>query len=130
MKITRINHVAFNIHGTVEAAHAFYTELLGLPEVPIQLPGRPPIPKSATQGSFWLELERFQMHAIAREKSGEPRDPSGTHVSWYVADIEETVQHLASRGVERRTFGQGRDRIVWISDPAGNTVEFQQDPER
>jgi hypothetical protein len=28
-----------------------------------------------------------------------------------------------------RVLGEGRDRIVWVTDPAGNTVEFQQDPE-
>jgi hypothetical protein len=27
-----------------------------------------------------------------------------------------------------RVLGEGRARIVWVSDPAGNTVEFQQDP--
>ena len=33
MKITRINHAAVNIHGKVDEAREFYTELLGLPEI-------------------------------------------------------------------------------------------------
>ena len=63
MKITRFNHAAVNIHGNVEQAREFYLDLLGLPEVPIQLPGRPPVPKGAVQ-AFWLELGGCQVHAI------------------------------------------------------------------
>lgn len=129
MKITRINHAAVNVHGKVDEARAFYTGLLGLPEVPIQLPGRPPIPKGTVQ-AFWLELGGVQVHAIGAPMKGEPREPVGPHVSWYVADLDQAVAELAERGIEMRVLGEGRSRIVWVSDPAGNTVEFQQDPER
>jgi hypothetical protein len=46
-----------------------------------------------------------------------------------VADLDEAVARLEAHGVEMRVLGEGRSRIVWVSDPAGNTVEFQQDPE-
>ena len=128
MKITRINHAAVNIHGKVDEAREFYTGLLGLPEVPIALPGRPPIPKG-TVPAFWLELGGVQVHAIGAPMKGEPREPMGPHVSWYVADLDEAVADLGARGIETRVLGEGRNRIVWVSDPAGNTVEFQQDPE-
>ena len=39
-----------------------------------------------------------------------------------VADIE-------ARGLEMKALGEGRHRIVWILDPAGNTMELQQDPD-
>ena len=129
MKITRINHAAVNIHGKVEEARQFYTGLLGLPEVSVQLPGRPPLPKG-TVPAFWLELGGFQLHAIGAPLRGEPREPSGPHVSWYVADLDEALAELAARGIETRVMGEGKSRIVWLSDPAGNTVELQQDPER
>ena len=128
MKITRINHAAVNIHGKVDEAREFYTALLGLPEVPIALPGRPPIPKG-TVPAFWLELGGVQVHAIGAPMKGEPREPVGPHVSWYVADLDEAVADLGARSIEMRVLGEGRNRIVWVSDPAGNTVEFQQDPE-
>jgi catechol 2,3-dioxygenase-like lactoylglutathione lyase family enzyme len=128
MKITRINHAAVNIHGKVDEAREFYTGLLGLPEVPISLPGRPPVPKGAVQ-AFWLELGGVQVHAIGAPMKGEPREPVGPHVSWYVADLDEAVADLAARALEMRVLGEGRNRIVWVSDPAGNTVEFQQDPD-
>jgi catechol 2,3-dioxygenase-like lactoylglutathione lyase family enzyme len=129
MKITRINHAAVNICGKVDEAREFYTGLLGLPEVEIALPGRPPIPKGAVQ-AFWLELGGVQVHCIGAPMKGEAREPVGPHVSWYVADLDEAVAELDGRGIEKRVLGEGRHRIVWISDPAGNTVEFQQDPER
>jgi catechol 2,3-dioxygenase-like lactoylglutathione lyase family enzyme len=128
MKITRINHAAVNIHGKVDEAREFYTGLLGLPEVPIALPGRPPIPKGQVQ-AFWLELGGVQVHAIGAPQKGEPREPVGPHVSWYVADLDAAVAEIGARGIEMRVMGEGRHRIVWVSDPAGNTVEFQQDPE-
>jgi len=128
VKITRINHAAVNIHGKVDEARTFYTELLGLPEVPIALPGRPPIPKGTVQ-AFWLELGGVQVHAIGAPMKGEPREPVGPHISWYVADLDEAVADLGVRSIEMRVLGEGRNRIVWVSDPAGNTVEFQQDPE-
>jgi catechol 2,3-dioxygenase-like lactoylglutathione lyase family enzyme len=128
MKITRINHAAVNIHGKVDEALTFYTELLGLAEIPIALPGRPPIPKGTVQ-AFWLELGGVQVHAIGAPMKGEPREPVGPHISWYVADLDEAVADLRVRSIEMRVLGEGRNRIVWVSDPAGNTVEFQQDPE-
>lgn len=128
MKITRLNHAAVNIHGKVDEARDFYTGLLGLPEVPIQLPGRPPIPKG-TVPAFWLQLGGVQVHAIGAPQKHELREPVGPHVSWYVADLDQAVAELAAGGIEMRVLGAGRDRIVWVADPAGNTVEFQQDPE-
>ena len=128
MKITRINHVAVNIHGKTREAREFYVGLLGLPEIPIQLPGRPPIAPGTTD-TFWLELGRTQVHAIGFPAKGELREPTGPHVSWYVASLDEAVAELAARGIEMRVLGEGRHRIVWVADPSGNTVEFQQDPE-
>jgi len=128
MKITRINHAAVNIHGQVDATREFYTKLLGLPEVPIQLPGRDPIPPGTVQ-AFWLQLGGVQVHAIGAPMKGEPREPVGPHVSWYVADLDATVAELDAAGIEMRVLGEARNRIVWVSDPAGNTVEFQQDPD-
>ena len=128
MKITRINHAAVNVSGRVEEAREFYTGLLGLPEVEIALPGRAPLPKGSVP-AFWLELGGVQLHAIGTPAKGEPREPVGPHVSWYVADLDQAVAELTGRGIEMRVLGEGRSRIVWVSDPAGNTVEFQQDPE-
>ncbi len=127
MKITRINHMAFNVAGKVPEAREFYTKLLGLPEIAIRFGGREPI--IGSDKAFWIEKERTQMHLIGFPKTGEPREPTNTHVSWFVADLDEALAEIRAAGLELRTLGEGLGRIVWISDPAGNTVELQQDPE-
>ena len=104
MKITRFNHAAVNIHGKVDEAREFYIDVLGLPEVPIQLPGRPPLPKGAIQ-AFWLELGGCQVHAIGAPHRGELREPTGPHVSWYVADLDQAVGEL-----DRARHRDARDR--------------------
>jgi catechol 2,3-dioxygenase-like lactoylglutathione lyase family enzyme len=127
MKITRINHVAYNVAGHVAEAREFYTKLLGIPEVPIEFPGRP-----TTFGSdmgLWIQNQRTQMHLIGVPKKGELREPVNTHVSWFVADLAEAIAELRAAGLEMREMKGDVGHIVWIADPAGNTVELQQDPE-
>lgn len=127
MNITRINHAAVNVLGKVEEAHEFYTKLLGLPQVPIQLPGQPPVMESDI--GFWVEQHGVQLHVIGREPMGGTPDPTQTHVSWYVEDIDEVTRKLEAQNIESRVMGEGQARIIWVLDPAGNIVEFQQDPE-
>lgn len=127
MKITRINHMAFNVAGKVAEAREFYTKLLGIQEVPIAFPGM-----ATTIGSdkaFWIQNERTQMHLIGIPAKGEPREPVNTHVSWFVANLDEAIADVRAAGIEMRQLGEGLGRIVWISDPAGNTIELQQDPQ-
>ena len=126
MKITRMNHAAVNVLGKVEAAHQFYTEVLGLPQVPIQLPGMPPVEESDI--GFWLEQEGVQLHVIGREPMGGTPDPTQSHVSWYVEDLDQATAELESRGIDMRVMGEGLLKIIWVLDPAGNIVELQQDP--
>lgn len=126
MKITRINHAAVNVLGKVEAAHEFYTEVLGLPQVPIALPGMPPVEESDI--GFWLEQEGVQLHVIGREPMGGTPDPTQSHVSWYVEDLDQATAELEGRGIDMRVMGEGLRKIIWVLDPAGNIVELQQDP--
>jgi catechol 2,3-dioxygenase-like lactoylglutathione lyase family enzyme len=127
MKITRINHMAYNVAGRVAETREFYTKLLGIPEVEIRFPGREPV--IGSDMGLWIEHQGVQMHLIGVPKKGEPREPVNTHVSWYVADLDEAVAEIRAAGLEMRDMTVGTARIVWISDPAGNTVELQQDPD-
>jgi len=127
MKITRINHAAVNVTGKIAEAKAFYTDLLGLTQVPIQLPGGPPVTDS--EFGFWVEERGVQLHVIAREAMGGTPDPTQNHVSWYVEDIEAAASKLEEHGLSTRVMGEGRTRILWVLDPAGNIMEFQQDPD-
>ncbi len=126
MNITRMNHAAVNVTGKVKEAHDFYVDFLGLPEVPIQLPGMDPVTKS--DFGFWVEKEGVQMHVIGRESMGDAPDPTQFHVSWYVEGIEAVAAKVEEAGMHNRIMGEGDRRIIWILDPSGNIVEFQQDP--
>lgn len=127
MKITRINHMAFNVAGKVAEAREFYTKFLGIPEVPINFPGQPPT--FGSDRAFWIQNERTQMHLIGIPPKGEPREPFNTHVSWFVEDLDTALADIQAAGLEFRQLGEGLGRIIWISDPSGNTVELQQDPD-
>lgn len=126
MKITRINHLAYNVAGVVAESREFYGKLLGLGEIPIQFAGGEPIVGSPM--GFWLEHGGVQMHLIGLPRHGEPREPTGTHVSWYVDDLAGAIAEIRAAGIEMRELEGDIGHIVWISDPAGNTIELQQDP--
>jgi catechol 2,3-dioxygenase-like lactoylglutathione lyase family enzyme len=64
---------------------------------------------------------------------------SATLAGWFVDDLDQTMDELASRGVvfarydqpgiktdDRGVFDAGRFRAVWIKDPDGNTVAITE----
>lgn len=124
MKITRINHAAINCEGKWEETRVFYTQLLGIETSP-----RPEFIEKAI-GGCWLQLPNGQVHVIDAPYDGSPGAPLGPHVSYYVDDLASAETELASHAVAlSAAMGEGAARIVWFTDPAGNTVELQQDPE-
>jgi catechol 2,3-dioxygenase-like lactoylglutathione lyase family enzyme len=73
---------------------------------------------------------------LSPENAG--RSPA-TIAGWFVDDLDETMDELASRGVvfeqydqpgiqtdERGVFDAGRFRAAWIRDPDGNTLALNQ----
>jgi catechol 2,3-dioxygenase-like lactoylglutathione lyase family enzyme len=66
------------------------------------------------------------------------RSPA-TVAGWFVDDLDQTMEELASRGVtferydqpglktdERGVFDAGRFRAAWIKDPDGNTMALNE----
>jgi hypothetical protein len=64
---------------------------------------------------------------------------SATLAGWFVADLDQTMTELASRGVvfeqydqpgiktdERGVFDAGSFRAAWIRDPDGNTMAITE----
>jgi catechol 2,3-dioxygenase-like lactoylglutathione lyase family enzyme len=124
MKITRLNHAAINVDGKWEETRAFYTGLLGMGTSP-----RPDFIEKALPGC-WLQFPNAQVHVIDAPLSGRAGEPIGPHVSYYVDDLGAAEQELADAGVElTAAMGEGPARVIWCTDPAGNTVELQQDPD-
>jgi catechol 2,3-dioxygenase-like lactoylglutathione lyase family enzyme len=126
MKITRFNHAAVNIHGKVDEARSSTPSCSGSRSA--DPAARAP---AAAEGRDPGVLARAQQLPGARDRRGdEGRAARADRPARLVVrrDLDETVAELDARGIEMRVLGEGRQRIVWVADPAGNTVEFQQDP--
>lgn len=123
MKVTRILHASVNVAGRLETTRDFYTGLLGL-----EMIERPQIP--GVPGS-WFGAGDGQVHLVGAAPQGPPIDPVGNHYCLGVDDIAGAVRELEAAGIpytQARQGPRGEVLQIWIADPAGNTVELQQDP--
>ena len=121
MKVTRFHHVSVNAGDTpLDEMIAFYRDVLGLddrrrPEIP-GVPGH------------WHTVGDQELHLVAAPGSGAAIDPTGNHYCVAVEDLDAAIAELDARGVEYVRAVQGESTVqIWIADPAGNTVELQQD---
>jgi glyoxylase I family protein len=121
MKVTRFHHVSVNINATpIDDVSAFYRDVLGLstkprPEIP-GVPGR------------WHAVADQELHLVGAPPRGTPIDSTGNHFCVAVDDIDAAVAELDQRGIPYQRAIQGESTVqIWINDPAGNTIELQQD---
>jgi catechol 2,3-dioxygenase-like lactoylglutathione lyase family enzyme len=124
VRITRVLHTSVNVAGGLDDGTSFYRDVLGLdttwrPEVP-GVPGA------------WFEVDGIQLHLVGSEPRPEGIDPGAQHVCFGVDDLDAAVAELDAAGVAHIEGSQDHHgtvvRQVWITDPAGNVVELQQDP--
>jgi catechol 2,3-dioxygenase-like lactoylglutathione lyase family enzyme len=109
-----IHHVSINVDD-VDAAVAFYTEVLGLR----RRDDRPDF----GFGGAWLDAGPQQVHLI------EATVPQhlGQHLALQVGDLDATIAELRDRGVavsDASPVGTGRQ--AFLADPSGNQVELHQ----
>ncbi|MDQ1521862.1 MAG: hypothetical protein QOI55_2935 [Actinomycetota bacterium] len=121
MKVTRFHHVSVNSNGAaLDEMVAFYQDVLGLgdqrrPEIP-GVPGH------------WHTVGDQELHLVGAPPSGAGIDPTGHHYCVSVDDLDGAIAELEARGIEYVRAVQGEDTVqIWISDPAGNTIELQQE---
>ena len=121
MKVTRFHHVSVNCNDTPLAEMvAFYGRLFGLnsrdrPEIP-GIPGH------------WFDVSDQQLHVVGVPPRGTAIDSTGNHFCVAVADLDAAVAELEDREIPYERALQGADTVqIWINDPAGNTIELQQD---
>ena len=119
--ITRLNHTAINTSAEVDALKAFYLEHFGVRTVPRDIP---PEYEELVPG-FWMQFDNGQVHVIKNDVVGKIRNPMGPHIAYYVASLDDTQRYLEQQGIEYDMM----NRIIILSDPAGNTIELQQDPD-
>jgi catechol 2,3-dioxygenase-like lactoylglutathione lyase family enzyme len=116
MKVTRIHHASVNTHGTtLDAVRAFYADVLGLPPA-----HRPDL---GVDGVWFDTDSGSQVHVIDAPAPGAGIDPIGNHFCFAVADLDAAAADLEQADIE---FFRAGDQ-VFLTDPAGNTIELQPD---
>lgn len=123
MKVTGFNHIGLNGTGKYDEVKEFYQGFLGLND--IERSGA-----ATFVSGFWSGIDHPIIHMITDPAEGGLEMPNNTHLSLFVADIDEAVAEVKARTEDHLHVGEGRDQIIWFKDPAGNTVELQQDPTR
>lgn len=125
MPVTSFNH--FNLRAEralLEQLRDFYVDVVGL-----RVGDRPPF---AFHG-YWLYLgEQAVLHLVddaAAPRPGEPVRGTFDHVAFTSHDLPAFEAHLKAHGVPyRRTQVPGRPLAqIFVTDPAGNGVEFNFD---
>ncbi len=121
MNVTAFNHVSVNTNGVpLGDVVDFYRKVLGLadedrPEIP-GIPGH------------WHAVAGQQLHIVGAPSRGQGIDPTGPHFCVTVDDLTGAVAELEASGIEYVRGVQGEGTVqIWIVDPAGNTIELQQD---
>ncbi|WP_375445713.1 VOC family protein [uncultured Fibrella sp.] len=112
IQFKRLDHVLVSIpEQKTEDARTFYTQVLGLTEIPGTHPG----------GAIWFEIADIQLHL--REEAG--ASYSLRHPAFEVVDLDAARQELDQKGVEI-TYSSDIDgrRRFFIRDPFGNRMEF------
>lgn len=117
MQPIRIHHVQITVTAQqVEAARAFYCDVLGLREVekPDSLKAR---------GGFWLEIGQQQVHVGVEDKAHKPQTKA--HIAYQVEQLAAWREHLSRAGIEiiDSIPIPGFERFEF-RDPFGNRIEM------
>jgi catechol 2,3-dioxygenase-like lactoylglutathione lyase family enzyme len=121
VKVTRFHHVSINTSETsLDDVAAFYRDVLGLSDK-----ARPDIPGVP---GHWHVVGDQELHLVGAPPRGTPIDSTGHHYCVAVDDLDAAVAELEDRGIEYQRAVQGAGTVqIWINDPAGNTIELQQE---
>jgi len=124
MKVTRFHHVSLNTNGTsLDTMVGFYRDVLGLGDK-----ARPEIPGV---GGHWHTVGDQELHLVDAPAASSGISPTGHHYCVAVDDLGGAIAELESRGIEYVRAVQGESTVqIWIVDPAGNTIELQQETGR
>jgi catechol 2,3-dioxygenase-like lactoylglutathione lyase family enzyme len=121
VKVTRFHHVSVNTTGaSLEDMVAFYGNVFGLSAL-----DRPDIPGVP---GHWNAVGDQELHLVGAPPAGAEIDPTGNHFCVAVDDLDAAIAELEAQGIAYRRGVQGAGTVqIWIADPAGNTIELQQE---
>jgi catechol 2,3-dioxygenase-like lactoylglutathione lyase family enzyme len=121
MNVTRFHHVSVNCHdAALDDMVEFYRGLFGLDDRP-----RPEIP--GVDG-HWHAVGDSELHLVAAAPRDTPIDSTGNHYCVAVEDLDAAIAELDAQQIPYQRGVQGESVVqIWINDPAGNTIELQQE---
>jgi catechol 2,3-dioxygenase-like lactoylglutathione lyase family enzyme len=121
VKVTGFHHVSVNRHdAALTDMVSFYAGLFGLeskerPEIP-GVPGH------------WFNVSGQELHVVGAPPRGTDIDSTGNHFCITVEDLDQAIAELDDKDIPYQRAVQGAGTVqIWIIDPAGNTIELQQD---
>ncbi len=118
MRIEALNHVQLAMPaGGEAAARAFFTNVLGIPEV-----AKPP--NLATRGGCWFERDALKIHLGVDHDF---RPAKKAHLALTVSGLPELIARLAGAGYQivgdEPLSGYHR---CYVNDPFGNRIELME----
>ena len=119
VNVTRTLHHSVNVEGRLDACVAFYRRLLDLSDEE-----RPEIPGV---GGHWFAAGDVQLHLVDADAGSAVIRPTGPHVCFAVDDLDGCHRRARAGRHPLRAGAQGTVVQIWFVDPAGNTIEIQQD---
>ena len=121
MKVTRFHHVSVNCHdATLDDMVAFYGGLLGSPTC--RGPTSPASPGTGTRSAT------SSCTSSARRRGARRSTPPATTTAWRSTTSTPPSPSSRRAGIEYQRGVQGESIVqIWINDPAGNTIELQQE---
>ena len=110
-----VHHVSINV-SDVDAAKAFYVDLLGMTVLPR--------PDMGFAGA-WLGTGEQELHLLGIESTAPPKEQ---HFALAVTDLSALRQRLLDAGVKVSEPAEIPDVCLqsFAHDPSGNMVEFNQ----
>lgn len=123
--ITSYLHAGITVRN-LERSRRFYSDLLGLEEIPRPDLGFP---------GAWYAVGACQLHLMVPPEDGPAGEPPGPfagrvrHLALAVRDWEEFVRRLAAEGVPLRESAPvpGGARRVFVKDPDENVLELVEE---
>lgn len=112
IEFKRLDHVFICVpKGAKQQAREFYTQILGLTEIPGNHP----------RGAIWFQIGDIQLH-INEENGG---NFSMRHPAFEVSNLSAAKEYLKNKGIEIAYSSdiEGRARF-FFRDPFGNRIEL------
>jgi catechol 2,3-dioxygenase-like lactoylglutathione lyase family enzyme len=123
----RFGHVAFKV-ADAERSERWYADAFGAKKIyHVEAQGERP-------ELMFLEFANGQCIELfpgGKNMLASPADPIGyIHFCLVLDNLEQAIEHLAKMNIklDRKFIGRAKQRIAFVSDPDGNSIELMEIP--